>query len=128
MEWEESASVTFHHCEETLFNGDTLFCSNTGSNGTIEVKLTSNISGGVMEEVNVTPCQDCTDLLTWTAWGPCTSARGWVNNGMECRHRGNYVLGFEEEEKDDNSYNCEEDGINYADRHDLVHLNAVLVR
>jgi len=122
MEWEESASVTFHHCEETLFNGDTLFCSNAGSNGTRETKIRSNIGGGVVEEVNVTPCKDCTDLLTWTALD-CTSS----TDGMECRRRGNDVHGFESVEKDDNSYKCEEDGINYADSQDLLLENAVLV-
>merc|ERR1711971_172947 len=100
MEWEEeSASVTFHHCEETLFNGDTLFCSNAGSDGTREMKITSNTGGGVVEEVNVIHCLDCTDLLTWTAWGPCTSARGETTSGMKCRRKGNDMNGFEEEKK-----------------------------
>jgi len=45
-----------------------------------------------MEDVTVIPCLDCTDLLTWTAWGPCTSA-------MQCRRRGNDVVGYEEEKK-----------------------------
>ena len=102
MEWEEeSAAVAFHHCQETLFNGDTLFCSNAGSNGTREMKITSNTGGGVVEEVNVIPCLDCTDLLTWTALD-CTSS----TDGMECRRRGNYVHGFEEEEKGIQDTHC----------------------
>ena len=105
MEWEEeSTAVAFHHCEETQFNGDTLFCSNAGSNGTREVKIRSNTGGGVVEEVNVVPCLDCTDLLTWTTWGPCTS--GGATNGMKCRRRGNDVHGFEEEKKGIKATHC----------------------
>ena len=87
----EEHSVTFTQpCQETtVFKGATLFC---GKNGTKEVRSRGNVSGGVMEEVNVTPCLDCSDLLTWTAWGPCTSA-------MQCRRRGNDVVGYEEEKK-----------------------------
>ena len=63
------------------------------------MKKRSNTGGGVVEEVTITPCLDCTDLLTWTAWGPCTSARGGATNGMKCRRRGNDVNGFMEEKK-----------------------------
>merc|ERR1711971_1068336 len=104
MEWEEesASSVTFQNCQETAFNGDTLFCSsNGGSNGTREVKIGSNTGGGVVEEVNVIPCLDCTDLLTWTAWGPCTVSdkRGAATRKLKCRQRGNDLNGFEEEKK-----------------------------
>ena len=60
MEWEEesASSVTFQNCQETPFNGDTLFCSNAGSNGTREVKIRSITGGGVVEEVTVIPCED----------------------------------------------------------------------
>ena len=61
MEWEEesASSVTFQNCQETQFNGDTLFCSsNSGSNGTREVKIRSNTGGGVVEEVTLIPCKD----------------------------------------------------------------------
>ena len=99
----EEHSVTFTQpCQETtVFKGATLFC---GKNGTKEVRSRGNVSGGVMEEVNVTPCLDCTDLLTWTAWGPCTS--GGATNGMKCRRRGNDVHGFEEEKKGIKATHC----------------------
>jgi len=93
----EEHSVTFtQSCQETVFKGATLFC---GKNGTKEVRLRSNISGGVIEEMTVTPCLDCSYWLTWTAWGPCTSARGWPTNAMKCRRRGKDMNGFEEEKK-----------------------------
>ena len=93
MEWQESA-VAFQHCHETPFNGDTLFCSN-GGNGTREMKTTSSIGGGVVEEVTIVPCLDCTDLLTWNDWEPCT------DQGSErrlCRQRGDDMIGFEKEQ------------------------------
>ena len=87
MEWQESV-VAFQHCQETPFNGDNLFCSN-GGNGTREMKTTSSIGGGVVEEVTVVPCLDCTDLLTWSDWEPCTDER------RLCRQRGDDMIGFE---------------------------------
>ena len=92
MEWQESV-VSFQHCQETPFNGDTLFCSN-GGNGTREMKTTSSIGGGVVEEVTIVPCLDCTDLLTWTDWEPCTD-RG--SERRLCRQRGDDMIGFEKE-------------------------------
>ena len=91
MEWEGFATTTLQNCQETAFNGDTLWCSN-GSNGTREMKMSSSIGGGVLEEVTVIPCLDCTDLLTWTDWGPCTE--GFA---QRCRQRGNDMDGFEKE-------------------------------
>ena len=93
MEWEESAVISTHRCQETLFNGETLFC---GKHGIKDVRMRRSKGGGVLEEVTVTPCLDCDDLLTWTAWGPCTD-QGEAMSGMKCRQRGNDVLGFEVE-------------------------------
>ena len=93
MEWEESAIISTHQCQETLFNNNTLFC---GKNGTKEVRMRSSIGGGVLEEVTVIPCLDCTALLTWTAWEPCTG-QGQAIEGIKCRQRGNNMLGFEKE-------------------------------
>ena len=93
MEWEEPAIVSTHQCQETMFNGQTLYC---GTNGTKEVQTRSLVGGGVMEEVTNIPCMNCTDLLTWTSWGPCTEP-GQNNPGAICRKRGNEMIGFEEE-------------------------------
>ena len=95
MEWEEPAVISTHQCQETLFNNNTLFC---GKHGTKEVRRRGNIGGGVVKEVTVIPCMDCDDLLTWTAWGPCTDQRETMS-GMKCRQRGNDMLGFEVEKK-----------------------------
>ena len=53
-----------------------------------------SLNSGVVEEVTVVPCLDCTDLLTWTDWEPCT------DQGSErrlCRQRGDDMIGFEKE-------------------------------
>ena len=92
MEWEESV-VAFQHCQETPFNGDTLFCIH-GGNGTREMKTTSSIGGGVVKEVTIVPCFDCADLLTWSDWKPCTD-RG--SERRLCRQRGDDMIGFEKE-------------------------------
>jgi len=92
IEWEESV-VALQHCQETPFNGDTLFCSH-GGNGTREMKTTSNIGGGVVEEVSIVPCLSCIDLLTWTDWEPCTDQ---VSERKVCRQRGDDMIGFEKE-------------------------------
>ena len=62
-----------------------------------------------MKEVTVIPCMDCDDLLTWTAWGRCTD-QGETMSGMKCRQRGNDMLGFEVEKKQNpcagNQFHC----------------------
>ena len=95
MEWEESTVISHHQCQETLFKGETLFC---GKNGTKDVRMRRNVGGGVMEEVTVSPCLDCTDLLTWSTWRPCTD-QGQAVQDMICRQRGSDMIGFEEERK-----------------------------
>ena len=98
--WEELAGFTLQNCQETPFNGDTLLCSN-GSNGRREMKRRSNIAGGVLEEVTALPCLDCTDLLTWTDWEPCTGTEK-----MFCRQRGNDLAGFEKERTEGRNQQC----------------------
>ena len=95
MEWEElfQPISANKHCSTT-----TLLC---GKNGTNEARRRArgNIGGGVLEEVTVTPCLDCDDLLTWSAWGPCTCGSERGETKTECRRRGNDVHGFVEEKK-----------------------------
>ena len=100
LEWKKS-EVIYHQCQETAFNGDTLYCS--PNNGTKEVRLTSEVGGGVLEDVAISPCLDCTHLLTWSAWEPCSSQS--TSNPLRnvtglCRRRGDDTFGFEQEEKE----------------------------
>merc|ERR1712013_620472 len=95
VEWEET-NVT-QQCQETLFKDTVVFC---GKNGTKDVTNRKYTSEGLIEERVVTPCLDCTDLFTWTAWRPCNSSNN-TSEGAKCRHRGNDDLGFEEERKVD---------------------------
>ena len=44
--------------------GETLLC---GVNGTMEVRLRSEVGGGRVEEVNIVPCQDCWNSTTRTS-------------------------------------------------------------
>ena len=86
-------------CQETVFKGTTLLCGN----GLQEGRLRRNVSGGILEEVAVVPCLDCTELLTWTAWAPCPhrekSSSFYTGVPLrQCRQRGNDALGFMEEE------------------------------
>ena len=53
--WEEP-EVIFHDCNETVVHGETLLC---GTNGSKEVRLRSEVGGGLVEEVNIVACQDC---------------------------------------------------------------------
>ena len=54
-------------CQETTFKGETILC---GKNATKEVKMRSEIGGGVVEEVAISLCLDCSGGLTWSAWEP----------------------------------------------------------
>jgi len=81
-------------CQETVFKDTVIFC---GKNGRKDVTKRMYTGNGMVEERVVAPCLDCTDLLTWTAWSPCTNA----SEGAKCRHRGNDEVGFEEERKVD---------------------------
>jgi len=96
LEWEEEESVTVsHQCQETPFNNSTLLCD-----GTKEVRMTSRVSGGVAVELLIVPCMDCTDLLTWTEWGPCPedlSVDEMLTVTTRCRRRGSETFGFETE-------------------------------
>merc|ERR1712212_1217207 len=77
------------------FNNSTLLCD-----GTKEVRMTSRVSGGVAEELLIVPCMDCTDLLTWTEWGPCPedlSVDEMLTVTTRCRRRGSETFGFETE-------------------------------
>merc|ERR1711971_381042 len=103
LEWDEEESVTVsHQCQETAFNNKTLLCGGT----TKEVRMTSKVGGGVVEELLIVPCMDCSDLLTWTEWGPCPEVLAEnlsVDEEMmptletRCRRRGSETFGFEEE-------------------------------
>ena len=66
--------------------------------------MRSRGGGGFLEEVTVSPCLDCTDLLTWTDWEPCTRT-----DEMLCRQRGNDVVGFEKESTKDMNQQCYDD-------------------
>ena len=63
QKWEEP-EVIFHDCNETVVHGETLLC---GVNGTKEVKLRSEVGGGLVEEVNIVACQDCWNSTTRTS-------------------------------------------------------------
>ena len=95
MEWEETDVTLTQQCQETVFKDTAVLC---GKNGTKTVTKRRYTSNGAIEERVVTPCLDCTDMLTWTAWAPCNSSTN-TSEGAKCRHRGNDVLGFEEEKK-----------------------------
>jgi len=97
VEWEETDVTLSQHCQETVFKDAVVLC---GKNGTKALTKSRYTSEGQIEERMVTPCLDCTDLLTWTAWGPCNISTN-TSEGAKCRHRGNDVLGFEEEKKVD---------------------------
>ena len=95
MEWEETDVTLTEQCRETVFKDTVVLC---GKNGTKSLTKRSYTSDGMIEEKEVTPCLDCSDLLTWTAWMPCNSLTN-TSEGAKCRHRGNDDLGFEEERK-----------------------------
>ena len=63
LKWEEPEFI-FHDCNETVVHGETLLC---GVNGTKEVRLRSEVGGGLVEEVNFVPCQDCWNSTTRTS-------------------------------------------------------------
>ena len=92
MDWEETNVTLSQQCQETVFKDTVIFY---GKNGRKDVTKRMYTGNGMVEERLVAPCLDCTDLLTWTAWSPCTNA----SEGAKCRHRGNDDLGFEEEKK-----------------------------
>ena len=99
LEWKEepAAVAVLHQCQETPFNNGTLYC---GTNGTKMVKLTSEVGGGVAEELTIVPCIDCTDLLMWTPWQPCAEDHAeeeLLNVKTRCRTRGSETVGFENE-------------------------------
>ena len=95
-------------CQETVFKDTAVLC---GKNGTKTVTKRRYTSNGAIEERVVTPCLDCTDMLTWTAWAPCTHLT-FAFEGTKCRQRGNDEFGFEEETCDSEqivsstSYGC----------------------
>ena len=87
MEWEESSvNTTLQNCQETPFNGDTLFCSN-GGNGTREMKKRSSTGGGIVKEVTVTPCPELE--IKWEPRNPLPDpflANIWkVNQNLKSR-------------------------------------------
>merc|ERR1719209_664884 len=60
----------------------------------------SEVGGGVVEELAIVPCLDCTDLLTWTPWEPCAenhSVEEMLTVTTRCRRRGSETFGFEKE-------------------------------
>ena len=94
LEWDESVIVS-HQCQETPFNNDTLLCS---QNGTKEVNLRSKVGGGVVQELAILPCLDCTHLLAWTPWELCTKDHPADEKvTTRCRWRGSQAVGFETE-------------------------------
>ena len=63
MEWDEP-KIIYQRCNETIVDGETLLC---GLNGTKEVRLRSEVGGGIVEEVTTFPCQDCSNSTSTTA-------------------------------------------------------------
>jgi len=93
VEWEETDVTLSQQCQETEFNDTVILC---GKNGTKTVTKRRYTSNGHMEERVVTPCLNCSNMLTWTEWAPCNSSTN-ASEGVKCRHRGNDEVGLEEE-------------------------------
>ena len=71
--------------------------------------MTSRVGGGVAEELMIVPCMDCTDLLTWTDWGPCQEVPSvdemlTLTVTTRCRRRGSETFGFESEKGGEYAY------------------------